>query len=659
MLVMRDNSVETFETENQLGLYVSFEPTIEAELTGLAANSIFSDNTAAEGVVVLENGQPVGVIMRTAFYQKFGSIYGHSLYMNRSVKLLMDTSFMSADIDDSISKISIQAMSREQEKIYDFIVVMKDRTYFGVISIRHFLMELSKRNDAQINILKAQQFKLISANDQEVRLRQDIEYRSTALRNLMDHADQGFLLFEQNLTVRDEYSYKCIKLFSKSIAGANFVDLVKDYFPEEKISVFHFVFASYFKNDSSVTDQVYLMLLPADCIIGKKHVHFEYRSIENNGQKAVMAIMNDVTEKIRLEKAIADDQNKQRLIIKAFGYQAEIKRTLHEFRGIANGGYLDCFSANTRFDECYNFLHRTIHTLKGDFAQFGFMSASQQLHEIEDRLGKIDRHDGTVDQVAQIMSSINAEQVLEEDLNLIYDVLGKGYFEQSELISVSRERLAELKGFIIDGSIPLEKNTVINLLSSLERKNIKIFLNQYSDYLDYLSGRLMKNKPMFVVEGDDIEIEDDMYSDFFKSLVHIYRNIIDHAIETDEERTECGKPGNGLIVSHISKINESWLQLCISDDGRGIDLERVAQKAVKDNLCTPEQINCMTSDEIANLILCDGLTTKDDVDSLSGRGIGMAAVAQSCQKLGGKISVSTKLGQGTVFTFTLPYSTSY
>lgn len=656
MSVMLDNQIVTYESGNQIESLVTYAPTIAIEETGQAASKIFADDLGVEGIVVLENRHPVGIIMRMSFYQKFGTQYGHSLYTSRSVKLLMDTTFMWADINDTISKISTQAMSRQQDKLYDFIVVFKSRAYYGVISLRHFLVELSKRNEAQISILKDQQKKLLNAHEQEVRLRKDIEYRSTSLKNLMDNADQGFLSFGRDLSVREEPSYKCMEIFQKNIAGLNFIDLVKKFFEEDKKAVFHMIFDSYFGNNSQVTDQVYLMLLPADCVIGNRNVHLDYRKIEIHGQKAVMVIMNDVTEKIKLEKAIADDQNKQRLIIKAFSYQSEIKRSLRDFRDTVNGGYLEYFPSGGRFDDGLNALYRVMHTYKGDFAQFGFLIASQLLHATEDKLGKLNGQCGDVRQVMDIMSSVDVDEVFREDLEIISDVLGKGYFEQGDMISVSKERLSVIKSLIMDGSIPMEKNALVGLLASFEHKEIKTYLNRYSDYIEYLSERLMKNKPVFIIEGDDVEIDEESYAGFYKSLVHVFRNIMDHAIEDAEERVGLGKPETGLIACRISAINDSLFQLSISDDGRGLDLEKIAAKAVQNQICTAEQIDDMTADEIAHLIFSDGLSTKDSADDISGRGVGMAAVWQSCTALGGKIGISTKAGQGTVFTFTLPYT---
>jgi two-component system chemotaxis sensor kinase CheA len=658
MSLLQGSGFGTFEADSTLEPFVIQVPTVPSDVDGQAVKEIFDAQQEVEGIVVTENSAPVGIIMRTTFYQKIGSLYGHSIYMKRPVSIMMDTEFMTVDYNDNISKIGIQAMNREHGKLYDYLVVHKNKTYIGVISIRQFLIELSKRNEAQINVLKHQQQKLISANERETHLRKDLEHQSASIRNLLDHADQGFLWFSNNLAVDKEYSYKCLEIFNQNIDGRNYLDLISPYFSAEKLSVFQSALDSYFENNSPVTDNVYLLLLPSDCIISGKNIRFQYRRIESNEQKAVMVILNDITEKVSMERAIEEDRNKQRLLIKAFGCQAQIKQMLEEFQEIFSGGYKNFFQSGFDFKESLNELFRAVHTFKGDFAQYGFISASEHLHQFEDELFSIVNQSDSVSipDVERIMSKADPQQMLEKDLNVITQVLGKSYFDQSEIIPVPKSRLNEIKCQI--NSSELDKAAVISLIQSLQLKNVKAFLSQYRDYLQYLSGRVMKNMPVYIIEGDDVEIDGDLYGNFFKSLVHIFRNIMDHGIETDEERLERGKSERGLVECHVSRLDDGWFSIRISDDGRGIDLKKLKEKAVANNLYTAQELKEMSQSELHNLIFADHLSTKSSADALSGRGVGMSAVKEACLKLGGKIEIASEENKGTAFLMTLPTSDS-
>ena len=580
MRLFQDNAAENFDADGMLEQFVIQVPTIPSAAEGQAAKDILDNYPEAEGIVVTENGAPAGIIMRTTFYQKIGSLYGHSLYMKRPVSILMDSAMMKVDVGENISKIGIQAMNREHGKMYDYLVVYKSKTYLGVISIRMFLVELAKRNEAQISVLKNQQQKLISANEKEIHLRKNLEYQSASIRNLLDHADEGFLWFGGDLLVDNEYSYKCMDIFGGSIGGRHYIDLMMGYFAPEKESVFRMVFDSYFKNNSTVTDNVYLMLLPSDAVISGKNIHFEYRRIESGGQKAVMVVLSDITEKISMEKAIEEDQNKQRLIIKAFGYQAQIKQILDEFREFFSEGYKSFFRECAEFGESLNELFRTVHTFKGDLAQYGLIWASDEVHRVEDQLFSMangEREEdaagaagaagaASVADVERILSGADPEKMLEKDLSVIHEVLGESYFDRSEIVSIPKTKLAEIKDKVQRSDAVMDRSDVLRIIGSLALKNVKLFLNQYSDYLKYLSARVMKNMPAFLVIGDDVEIDGDLYGGFFKCLTHIFRNIMDHGIETDEERMERGKPERGLVECIISRIDEDWFSISISDD---------------------------------------------------------------------------------------------
>ena len=656
MSPVQDSSFEQFETDGQLEQFVINVPTVPCTVAGQAVKDIFDKHPEAEGVVVLDNGNPAGIIMRTTFFQKMGSLYGLSLYMSRPVNILMETSIMKVEATDNVAKIGLQAMSREQSKLYDYIVVYKNKSYIGVISIRLFLVELSKRNEAQISVLKNQQQKLMSAHEQEIQLRKNLEYQSASVRNLLDHADQGFFWFSKNLKIENEYSYKCISIFNKGVGGENFLNLVSEYFGQDKVSVFQLAFDSYFNNNSEITDNVYLMLLPSDCEISGQYIHFEYRRIESEGQKAVMVILNDITQKIQMERMMEADQNKQRLIIKAFGYQSQIKEMLGDFRNILSGGYREFFKDPNSFCENLNELFRSVHTFKGDFAQYGFMSASEKLHVFEDKLVElVSRGEaaGMAD-VETVMAGADTEAMLADDLAVITEVLGEAYFEEREMLNIQMEKFLQIEQKLQNGGNMIDRVEVLYLIKSLQLKNLKIFLQQYGDYLQYLSGRVMKSMPTFLVEGDDIEINEQVYGEFLKSLVHIFRNIMDHGIETDEERVEQNKPEQGVVECRITHGTGNEFTLRISDDGRGLDLDKIKEKAIANGLKTADELEKLPHKALCSLIFADHLSTKDRADTLSGRGLGLSAVLETCQKLGGRIEVETECKKGTVFVITLP-----
>ena len=138
-------------------------------------------------------------------------------------------------------------------------------------------------------------------------------------------------------------------------------------------------------------------------------------------------------------------------------------------------------------------------------------------------------------------------------------------------------------------------------------------------------------------------------------LIHLVRNAIDHGIETKEERKKLGKPEKGTISVSVSQVSNR-IFVNVKDDGRGIDYEKIRQKALK--LFPEREAELLNADEaeLLQFIFSSGFSTKDQLTELSGRGIGLDVVRTEMDKLKGKISVSTELNKGTDFELSLPAS---
>ena len=113
--------------------------------------AIFNEQPSTEGIVVAVEMQPVGLIMRDTFFQKLSTKYGFDLFMQRPIELMMDTTMLVVDYITPLTKVSTLAMKREQERLYDYVIVQKQNELCGVVSIRELIMKLS---EVQINIAK-------------------------------------------------------------------------------------------------------------------------------------------------------------------------------------------------------------------------------------------------------------------------------------------------------------------------------------------------------------------------------------------------------------------------------------------------------------------------------------------------------------------------
>jgi two-component system chemotaxis sensor kinase CheA len=154
-------------------------------------------------------------------------------------------------------------------------------------------------------------------------------------------------------------------------------------------------------------------------------------------------------------------------------------------------------------------------------------------------------------------------------------------------------------------------------------------------------------------EGKETELDRTLLEAMNDPLTHLVRNAIDHGIERPDQRVAAGKLLEGVM--RLRALQEGGqVTIEISDDGAGIDAERIRKKAVERGSVTAEQAARMGRQECLNLILLPGVSTAEKVTNVSGRGVGMDVVKTNIERVGGSIEIQTKMGEGTTFKVKLP-----
>lgn len=157
----------------------------------------------------------------------------------------------------------------------------------------------------------------------------------------------------------------------------------------------------------------------------------------------------------------------------------------------------------------------------------------------------------------------------------------------------------------------------------------------------------------FIIEGRETELDRTVIEEIGDPLIHLLRNAIDHGIEPPDERERLGKPRRGTI-SLRAYHQENQIVITVSDDGRGMDVQAIRDRAVARGILTPEQASRMSDREAINLIFLPGFSTAEKVTDVSGRGVGMDIVRSHLEKINGTIEIFTQPGKGTTFVIKLP-----
>jgi two-component system chemotaxis sensor kinase CheA len=181
---------------------------------------------------------------------------------------------------------------------------------------------------------------------------------------------------------------------------------------------------------------------------------------------------------------------------------------------------------------------------------------------------------------------------------------------------------------------------------------ISQIFNRYPRLVHDLT-RSSSKKVNLVVKGEDTELDRMIVEELSDPLIHIIRNAVDHGIESEAERRESGKNDEGTLV--LEAYQESnHIVIEVTDDGKGIDPNKVRKKAIEKGLYTAEEIERFSNDDVIALILTAGFSTADKITGTSGRGVGMDVVKKNIEKLNGTLEIDSRVGMGTQMRLKIP-----
>jgi signal transduction histidine kinase len=480
----------------------------------------------------------------------------------------------------------------------------------------------------------------------------DLHERTKAVTRLLDNANQGFLSFSTTLNIENEYSKKCLEIFGEPIEGKTISHLL---YPKEghERQFFEQTINAIFEEEDEVKIDAILSLLHHEFIIHNKAIHVVYKRLESN---RFMLILTDITDKKNLEKNVERERQRLKMVVSVISDSDEFFELLEEYQNfLKERDHLIDFD-QTPYENLSDF-YRVIHTYKGLFGQKEFITTPQALHKVESKLSEWLKDDHITNEMIQnVIKKIDFELWLSKDLEILREILGNEFLEKRSTITIDDETFEKLHGKIAE-LIEEEPDACHDLLElfevirKLKYKPIGEYFVSFPKYVEQIAQRLDKSLyPMIILDESGL-IAGEEFRGFAKSLIHVIRNSVDHGIESPEVRAKQGKDEYGTI-SLLVRDSEDSVLIEIADDGRGIDYEKLKEKAIKNGIKTASELD--NEEAVADLLFEEYFSTKEEITDLSGRGVGLSSVRAELLKMGGMYHVVSESGVGTRFLFFIP-----
>ena len=468
----------------------------------------------------------------------------------------------------------------------------------------------------------------------------DKQYLTNQAEIIFSNVKQGIFLLDQELIIDSFYSKETESIFDEeTIAQTNFLKLMNHRLMPRDLEALELFVENLFNAD--IRENVVNRLNPVTQVeifndmnnssIENRYIGFTFsRIIRDDKIYRILVTVLDETENVLMRRKIEEAEERNKKESEQLLAVLKVKpQVLKDYLG-ATIKSLNTISAkyensqNEDFQSLISYTFNTVHTAKGNATLINLHLISDKLHKIEESL-----------------TILRSQQNIEGKnfLKILYEVT-----EVSSILGNMNDMLA----------------SIAQAYEQFSQNNTEANTNQVLvDTLDKGISRLSKEQGKeiaFAFEDNGIVIPEDYRLDIKDLSIQLARNSIVHGIENADDRQFSGKPVTANIGISLNVGADGALEYLFEDDGQGLNLEEICQKAIASSLVSAEEVQQMTDDQKAELVFMEGVSTADELSKNAGRGQGMSIVKSIVNKHGGNYHLETLAGQSFKVRITFPVS---
>ncbi|HYQ43930.1 MAG TPA: ATP-binding protein [Polyangiaceae bacterium] len=454
----------------------------------------------------------------------------------------------------------------------------------------------------------------------------ELDGKNREMRLLLDNVQQGFLTIDAAGELARERSAAIDSWFGAPAADASWFDFLDGISPD-------FAARSRFGWEDVVAAimpaEVTLAQMPQRLTLRGAHYQIDYRPIGLSEPYAhYLVIVTNVTVEMERERAEVERIESMAIFERVLVDRSGVEIFFEDANQIITALVHQSVTEPA-------VVKRLIHTLKGNTSIYGLSSLAQLCEQLEDFVAE-----------TSALPPRSMYELLEQRWARLASDIEKLLGKHSHSLVIDDQQFAELVAGTRAGESKLK---MLRRLQALKLEDTAKRLRHFGEQAQRIASRLDKGPLRVSIEDHGVRLDPRRWSGFWSAFIHAIRNAVDHGVESSAARAATGKPAEPLLTLRTYEEKEQ-LVVEISDDGQGVDWDRVAQRASAAGLPTT------TRDDLEHALFADGITTTVTVSDISGRGVGMGALLAATRELGGTLDIQTALGVGTTLRFTFPTS---
>lgn len=450
-----------------------------------------------------------------------------------------------------------------------------------------------------------------------------LDDRNRDMRLVLDNVAEGLLTIDAEGRMSAEHSKPIEDWFGECAPEVALDEVLERKVPEfaGRFRMAYDQMAAGFLPFEVAVDQI-----PTDFEVDGRSFSVEYRPLLNasgDELERTLVVISDVTairERERLERDQAEVVHIfDRVLSDRAGFFEFYEEACELVESIANDSIQDSVA-----------LKRALHTLKGNAMVFGVGSIADQCHAMENTL---------------VTEGERPTKTARDELRAGWSRLSgklQAFVGDGEArIEVAQAQYEELLNTALEDA---QQTRLPRMIADLKLEPTRARLTRVADQAKRIARRLAKGDIDVSIDDNMLRLEPRRWAEFWSAFVHVIRNAVDHGLEEPSARKTAGKPECGKL-SLATFVEDDEFVIRVEDDGRGIDWDRVRERAQSLGLSTDGE------SDLSEALFADGVSTVSHASEYSGRGVGMGAIREACHQHGGRVLVHSQPNRGTTFEF--------